>query len=58
MMKINNNFLMLMKHDVKEFQTPTAIVVDFFTEGVLCTSDGYDNLNGTEMLDENPYVEL
>ena len=49
---------MLMRHVIKEYQTPTTTVVDFYLEGVLCTSDGYDNRNGTEILDENPYVEL
>lgn len=47
-----------MKRDVMEFQTPTTTVVDFFVEGVLCTSDGYDNVNGTEIMDDYPYVEL
>lgn len=47
-----------MKQNVKEFQTPTTTVVDFFVEGVLCASDGYDNTYGTEIMDENAYVEL
>lgn len=47
-----------MRHVIKEYQTPTTTVVDFYLEGVLCASNRYNNLNGTEILEENPYVEL